>query len=136
MAKPADEIDIPPETLARAEAALAGIAGRYLDWANADLVSLEAAMAGVLADPSPSNDHLARLFQVAHDMKGQAGTFGYPLVTEIAGRLCRLIDSDPRPLADKLEPARALVEALRRVLDARLAGDGGDEGRRILAKLG
>lgn len=124
----ADDSVIPPDVLARAEAALSNIAERYIEWAMADLARLEAAM----EEARTGRASLDRLFPIAHDMKGQAGTFGYPLVTEIANRLCRLIDSDPRPDAAKQDTAAALVSAIGKVLRARLEGDGGEAGRHIL----
>ena len=30
----------------------------------------------------------SRLFQAAHDLKGQGATYGYPLITEIADHIC------------------------------------------------
>lgn len=35
------------------------------------------------------------LFRAAHDIKGQAGTLGYPLVGEVAASLCFLIERVP-----------------------------------------
>ena len=37
-------------------------------------------------------DTRAALFRAAHDIKGEAATFGYPIAGRIAGSLCRLID--------------------------------------------
>lgn len=95
--------ELSPEALARAEAALAALSGDFRAWVEADLARLRAAL-----DPFQP----ARLFAIAHDIKGQAGTFGYPVATELANRLCRLIE------AGRLEPihAAALVEALAEAL--------------------
>ena len=35
------------------------------------------------------------LFRAAHDIKGQAGTFGFPVVAGVAESLCRLIEHTP-----------------------------------------
>src|SRR6185437_13664543 len=37
------------------------------------------------------------LFRAAHDIKGQAATFGYPAVASAAESLCRLIEHAPDP---------------------------------------
>jgi len=34
-------------------------------------------------------------FRAAHDIKGQAATFGYPLAAEVADSLCRLVEHAP-----------------------------------------
>lgn len=125
----AGEDDFPPldpDALARAEAALQRLSSQYLQWAAADLAELEANLAQLPGDASA----LQRMFVVAHDMKGQAGTFGYPLVTELGNRLCRLIEAG----GDGGDVA-ALVTALHQVIDGHLVGDGGEAGRALLDGL-
>lgn len=119
-----DLLGLDPEALARAEAALNSLSSHYLSWAEADLASLRAALA------EGSN---ARLFTIAHDMKGQAATFGYPLVTTIGERLCRYLDAHPED-ADPAQLA-VLVGAIAQVLTQRLEGDGGAAGLSLLAQL-
>jgi len=127
----ADDLpDIDPEALARAEAALARLSSSYLSWAEADIRALTDCFARVEADRGTAP--LAELFAIAHDMKGQAGTFGYPLVTRIGQALCRLIEQDPTATLR----IGAHVAALTRVVDERLEGEGGETGRSLLMALG
>jgi len=37
----------------------------------------------------------AELFRAAHDIKGEAATFGYPAVVGAADSLCRLLEHTP-----------------------------------------
>jgi chemotaxis protein histidine kinase CheA len=37
------------------------------------------------------------LFRAAHDIKGQAATFGYPYAADAAESLCRILDHAPNP---------------------------------------
>jgi len=127
MAEP-PEID--PASLARAEAALAALSSRYLEWAEADLHRLEACHATLQTGGAPL---LAALHAIAHDMKGQAATFDYPLVGELAARLCRRTLTEGEP--DSAAIGR-LVGALGEAIRLRLSGDGGDRGRRLLAETG
>lgn len=122
-------------SLARAEAALAGLSEDYLRWAEADATALAACLADLAAAPDRSAECMARLFRVAHDMKGQAGTFGYPLVTTVAARLCRLVAATSHPDGPALDHITAHVEALAAIIADRLAGDGGEAGRAILRRL-
>jgi len=125
----ADDIpDIDPAALARAEAALAALSERYLAWAGADVARLVAGLDGLRAGDGGS---LAEVFAIAHDIKGQAATFGYPLVTAIANRLCRLIEAGPADIT----AIAAHVDAIAAAVAQRLGGDGGDEGRRLLRRL-
>lgn len=126
--------EISPEALARAEAALAELGGRYLEWAAADAARLRGCLDEAQAPGSDLALLLSRLFTISHDMKGQAATFGYPLVGELGNRLCRLIeDAGAVPAPDTLPRAARLVDAIARVVAERLEGDGGDVGRRLLA---
>jgi HPt (histidine-containing phosphotransfer) domain-containing protein len=129
--------DIDPAALARAEAALAALAGSYLAWADADAARLAAGLEQALCDSAGLHAHLPRLFRVAHDIKGQAATFGYPLVSDIAQRLCRVLQDclDPDPSPGDADRISAHVGALVRAISLRLAGDGGETGRHLLASL-
>jgi hypothetical protein len=124
--------DLPPEVLAKAEAALANLNDRYIGWAEADARRLRACLDEIRAAGPQGASALPRLFTISHDMKGQAATFGYPLVSELGSRLCRLIDGKP-PLTDEtLNRLRSLVDGMCQVIGDRLEGDGGEEGRRLL----
>ena len=124
-----------PAALARAEAALANLSDRYLGWAEADLVRLEACLIEVQGAGDGRTDRLGRMFAIAHDMKGQGSTFGYPLISELGGRLCRLLETVPDPSAQDMDRIAALAVAMGRVIRDRLAGDGGEDGSRLRAEL-
>ena len=112
-----------PQALARAEAALARLGQDYPHWVEADLARARACL-GPPADPD-------RLYRLAHDIKGQAGTFDYPLVSTIAARLCAALQ------AATPEPERVLrhLDAMAEVIARRLRGDGGEAGRQLLSRL-
>ena len=126
---------VDPAALARAEAALATLSANYLSWADADVVRLTAALHQAQTDPAGPAAHLAVLFRIAHDMKGQAATFGYPLVTTIAGQMCHLIGAAEIPTPRDMSRVAAHVAALVRVVASRLEGDGGAEGQSLLREL-
>jgi hypothetical protein len=123
-----------PEALARAEAALANLSERYLEWAEADLVKLESCLKDLLEQHDRRRDRLVELFGIAHDMKGQGTTFDYPLVSHLGNRLCRIVEAMTAPSPAELDRIALLVAAMARVIRQRLSGDGGDEGRRLLAE--
>jgi len=125
-----------PEALKRAEAALAALQHRYIEWAEADYARLDAAWAVCGPGPDCDGAALRRLFQIAHDMKGQAATFDYPLVGELGNRLCREIEA----ASEGLDPERrtrlaVLVAAIGRVIRERLSGPGGEVGTALLAGI-
>lgn len=82
------------------------------------------------------------LERTLHNIKGQAGTFDYGLVTELARRahdLLRQARAHPEPAARRhADIARAVgsvATAMQRVAANRMHGDGGEAGLRLLAKL-
>ncbi|HLK26288.1 MAG TPA: Hpt domain-containing protein [Caulobacteraceae bacterium] len=84
---------IDPAALAKAEAALKGLADNFDQWMADELGKLDAARARVTAEGYTA-ETAENLYFRAHDLKGLGATYGYPVVTQIAASLCRLID-DP-----------------------------------------
>lgn len=121
-----DDPQIDPDALARAEAALAALGKDYLTWAESDLAALRLAIQG--------RDWNA-LHRIAHNAKGQAATFGYPLISDLGGRLCALTQAHRHPGPAQWSQAEELVDCVGQVVAHRLSGDGGEVGARLLADL-
>jgi HPt (histidine-containing phosphotransfer) domain-containing protein len=85
------ELDDP---VARAEAALAGLSGEFKDWMLIEADRLSAAYAAVLKGGFTTKAS-EELFRAAHDIKGDAATFGYPSAAAAAESLCRIIEHAP-----------------------------------------
>ena len=85
------ELDDP---VARAEAALAGMSGEFKNWMAIETERLAAAHAAILKDGFTSFTR-GELFRAAHDIKGDAATFGYPTAAAAAESLCRIIEHAP-----------------------------------------
>ncbi len=82
------------DPVASAEAALAELAGEFAVWMEHECTRLDAARTAIrAAGINAANRDM--LFHAAHDIKGQAETFGFPLVAPVANSLCRLIEHTP-----------------------------------------
>jgi hypothetical protein len=133
-----DEKDF-DDPVARAEKALAGLSGEFRKWMTVECDRLAAAHAVILRQ---GFNKLTReeLFRAAHDIKGDAATFGYPTAAAAAESLCRIIEHAPdldkvpadlithhinaivaivreHSRADKVETANELSRRLRGVAD-------------------
>lgn len=86
-----DDIDDP---VARAEKALAEMSGDFKDWMVVESERLSAAYAAILAKGF-SEAARGELFRAAHDIKGDAVTFGFPPAGAVAESLCRIIEHAP-----------------------------------------
>lgn len=88
---PEDSID---DAVARAEAALASLSGEFRSWMTVECERLAAAHAAI-ERRGFTPDRADELFRAAHDIKGGAATFGYPVAADTAKSLCRIIEHAP-----------------------------------------
>jgi len=109
---------IDPAALAKAEAALKGLSDSFGQWMQDELAKLDAARERVRVEGYTA-ETAENLYFRAHDLKGLGSTYGYPLVTRIAGLLCRLID-DP---ATRLSAPLFLLDAHIDGIKAAVKGD-------------
>ncbi len=82
------------DPVARAEQALANLSGEFKTWMRSECDRLAAAHAAILKkgfDPQTRGE----LFRAAHDIKGDASTFGFPAAGVAAESLCRILEHAP-----------------------------------------
>lgn len=91
----------PDDPVARAEQALAGLSGEFKTWMAIEADRLSAAHAAMI-EKGFSEKAAEELFRAAHDIKGDAATFGYPSAAVAAESLCRIIEHAPE--LDKVPP--------------------------------
>ena len=72
-------VDPHDDPVARAEQALAQLSGEFAGWMHSECERLEAARQNIKRDGFNKKSH-DELFRAAHDIKGEAATFGYPAV--------------------------------------------------------
>lgn len=82
------------DPVGRAEKALAGLSGEFKNWMAIEADRLSDAHAAILASGF-STAAREELFRAAHDIKGDAATFGYPSAGVAAESLCRIIEHAP-----------------------------------------
>jgi HPt (histidine-containing phosphotransfer) domain-containing protein len=124
-----------PAAVEAAEAAIAELASNYLEWALGDLERLRQALAKAQGDAVGRPRHWRACFDAAHDMKGQGGTFGYPLVSRVANSLCRYIERTLPQAATDFAIVTAHIDALAALLAHQASGDGGQIGQQIAQGL-
>lgn len=102
------------DPLARAEAALDKLSGQFGDWMIAECERLDAARQ-LVKDRGFSKRNRAELFHAAHDIKGDAATFGFPLAAPAAASLCRLLEHTPEDIRIPLALIDQHVDAVRAI---------------------
>jgi chemotaxis protein histidine kinase CheA len=97
----------------RAESAVDKLKLQFADMIADDVKTLVAARAVYARAPEP--DARAALMRAAHDMKGQAATFRFPLIARVAGSLSRMIGELPDDAALSAALIDAHVTAIRAI---------------------
>lgn len=103
---------IDPAAIAKAEAALKSLASNFAQWLSDEITKLEAARQEVRAQGMTA-EAMENLYLRAHDLKGLGTTYGYQLITRIAGSLCRMIDDKEKRAAAPLELVDAHIDAIK-----------------------
>ena len=114
---------------------LAELTEIYLEAAKKDVANLERFIAPAIVDPALWTDTCQKMRLIAHNVKGQGTSFGYPLMTQIGDSLAILLKLDLNDESAQLCLVEAHVAALRLVLDQDVKGDGGAHGGLLTARL-
>ena len=101
-----------PAAVAKAEAALQGLSQQFGQWMQDELVKLDAARAAVPAS-GLTPETAEALYIRAHDLKGLGGTYEFPIVSRIAGLLCRLMEEPETRACAPLALVDAHIQAIK-----------------------
>jgi HPt (histidine-containing phosphotransfer) domain-containing protein len=82
------------DPVARAEQALASLSGEFGAWMVIECDRLSAAHKAIV-ESGLTDARREELFRAAHDIKGDAATFGFPSAGVAAESLCRIIEHAP-----------------------------------------
>jgi HPt (histidine-containing phosphotransfer) domain-containing protein len=113
--KRASEKEAAEDPVANAEKALAQISSEFSGWMDSECARLDAARQQIKAEGFTKVTREA-LFLAAHDIKGQAATFGYPEVASPADSLCRLIEHTPETTHIPLSLVDQHVDTVRAII--------------------
>jgi len=126
---------IPEELLAAAEAELSKMAEDYPDWVSGLIVKLQEQHGRCVDTPEKRKEHFEEIHHIAHDMKGQGGTFGYPLVSAFSDSLYGFTQSGGTLDDSQVELVKSHIDAMRAVIRGRVSGDGGEIGVKLTESL-
>jgi chemotaxis protein histidine kinase CheA len=104
------KLAIDPDILKRAEQAMVDLSQEFSGWLTQDIQSL--AQSFQAFSTSPTADNAGALFRAAHDLKGQATTFEYPLIARVAASLAKLMDGMQSWDASPLPLVAAHIDAI------------------------
>lgn len=134
---PKDPVPVlPDEVLAAADAEIQSRAGDYAVWIGVEVEELARRVERLRAEPAAVPALMAQINRTAHEMRGQGGIFGYPLITQIAKSLYEATHGTAVTITAKEHLFfKAHVDAIKAVMNGRISGDGGTTGKQLLASL-
>jgi chemotaxis protein histidine kinase CheA len=123
---------IDANAIAKAEEALKAMSSQFGQWLKDEIVKLEQAQTAI-RETGYTVETAEALYYRAHDLKGLGSTYQYPLVTRLAGSLCKLMDDQQKRMAAPLILLDAHIDAIRAVVRDQIQTDEHPTGR-ILAE--
>lgn len=124
------------KALQKAEKIVEKIQEEYSDWADEDLAAFEDVLGTLKSDDEEEQRAaLKALYTLSLDMKGQGGSFGFRMMSEIAARLNDFVA--PRDALSKLDVdvVEAHISALHAIYRENVRDDGGKMGTALLIGL-
>lgn len=122
--------------LAGAEQAVTDMQGDFSIWVQDDLKAMDAAAETLRSGEGDREKARKDLYRMAIDLKGQAGSFGYQMVTTIAGSLLDFIAARDDVSDFDVDVVESHIGAIRAILVENARDDAGKTGQALLAGLG
>jgi CheY-like chemotaxis protein len=126
---------IPQSVLQNAEAELKRESEGFIGWAKEYLERLSAQVAAAKSLVGERTANFEDINLVAHELRGQGGTFGYPLITLFAKSLYEVTKPPCNQDDAMLEIVKAHIDAMRAVMREKIEGDGGEIGQALFKSL-
>ncbi|MBL6933554.1 MAG: response regulator, partial [Rhodospirillales bacterium] len=127
--------ELPLKFLDEAEEQLQRAALDFTEWAHDYLKRLSSLCVKALGGAGNRRAYFEEINLLAHELRGQGGTFGYPLIT-IFGKM--LYDTTGKNCCEDdnaVEIVKAHIDAMRAVLRDKVSGDGDKIGRELRLSL-
>ena len=127
--------EIPIALLEEAEEELERAALDFTEWAAEYLAILSTLCDKALEKEGTRSTEFEKINLLAHELRGQGGTFGYPLITVFGKMLYKVTGEGCVQDDNAVEIVKAHIDAMRAVIREKVAGDGGQVGRELLKTL-
>jgi len=124
-----------PTAVTRAQRAVQAMAGGYVGQAEAHVAALRQAMNLALVDADLKAAGVRQIYDKTHQLRGEGGTFGFPLITSIGALLCGYIDRASSPADAELDVVSAHIDAMSGIIANRITGINNAVCRQILNDL-
>lgn len=121
--------------IAQAEETVQKLGGEFEGIFAESVASLASAMAEVRKTGMDRERGLIQMRRLLHDLRGQAGTFGYPLVSQVGDSACKFIDLSEDIGTNEVAVLAMHIDALKAINQSKITGDGGPIGHELMSGL-
>lgn len=126
---------LPDSILAEAEESLERAVLDFAEWAQKYLTNLASLCDRAMENPDKRTLQFAEINELAHELRGQGGTFGYPLIS-VAGKMLYESTLEGCPVTDnQVDVVRAHIDMMRAVIREKISGSGGKVGKELVQSL-
>jgi hypothetical protein len=125
----------PSALIAQADESVKKLGGEFETIFADSVVALSEAMAEIRRGGMPRENGVMVMRRLLHDLRGQAGTFGYPLVSQIGDSACKFIDLSEAIERTETDVIGMHIDALKAINQAKIKGDGGAVGQELMSGL-
>lgn len=127
------------DILEAAKSQISEMADDYTDWVKETITDLVNAHEDAQSSFGKAEDQMKvameKMNLLAHELRGQGGVFGYPLISEFGKSLYNCTGSSARVTENLLEFVKAHIDGITAVIKGNMKGDGGPVGKELLGSL-
>ena len=127
--------EIPMDLIEQAEKELERASFDFTIWALDYLGKLSSLCTEALMEPGSRSRHFGDIHDLALELRGQGGTFGYPLISTFGKMLYDITGEGCGEDDTSVEIVKSHIDSMRAVIREKIAGDGGEIGRELLKSL-
>ncbi len=120
--------------IAKAEEALKAMSAQFGQWLQDEITKLDAAQMAIRTQ-GLTTETAEGLYFRAHDLKGLGSTYQYPIVTRMAGSLCKLLDDPAKRTEAPIVLLDAHIDAIKAVVRDEIQTDEHPVGRELAEAL-
>ena len=122
------------ELLKKADALVEGLKGEFEMSADGHIKKLTQLYVTLYQPKNTREDGAIELRKICHTLKGEAGSFGYALISTIADLFGNYLRETPIE-SQKQEAVKSYIDTFTLVWTQRIQGDGGEIGRQLVLSL-
>ncbi len=129
------EIKFDDALLEEAENTLQAMEADYADLVRDMVLKLRKAYQILTQKPKNYWKYFTIINEIAHDLRGQGETFGYPIVSMFGKSLYEYTKINVSPDDRFIELIHSHIEAIQAIVREKIKGDGGDVGKAVVQML-